>query len=155
MTLHFFRPFFFLRIASPSLRRLEAPEYGLTIVPRNDTRCGRPWMTLKMMSVRRMHASYKTLFSFSIELPPRSAGACCMIMLVPGSQNVAPGKSDESPRCFPIHTTYRAIILGYYDMNLQERGCANHSKYSFCCNLHYSHAARCLVTISHTYNGSR
>ena len=155
MTLHFFRPCIFLRIASPSLRRLEAPEYGLTIFPRNDTRCARPWMTLKMMSVRLMHAWYKTLFSFSIELPPRSAGACCMLMLVPGSQNVAPWKSDESPRCFALHTTYRAIILGYYDMNMQGRGCANHSKYSFCCNLHYSHAARCLATISRTYNGSR
>ena len=38
----------------------------------------------------------------------------------------------------------------YCDMNVQRRGSANHSKYSFRCNLHYSHAARCLVTISRT-----
>ena len=92
VTIPLFRPCIFLRIAFPSLRRLEAPEYGLTIFPRNDTRCARPWMTLKMMSVRLMHVWYKTLFSFSIELPPRPAGACCMLMLAPGSQNVAPWK---------------------------------------------------------------
>ena len=156
MTLHFFSTMHFSQNRFSFAQAPRGPGIWINnFFPRNDTRCARPWMTLKMMSVRLMHAWYKTLFSFSIELSPRSVEACCTLMLVPGSQYVAPWKSDESPCCFALHTTYRAITLGYCDMNIQGIGCASHSKYSFCCNLHYSHAARCLVTISRSYNGSR